>query len=227
MSHTTHLHNSLWVSGIGAQLRLLSNGVETSRQAQCPEHHAGHSHTSPELSAHLGSKEADCEGKSHHRTGVMLQLVSCSCWWVKTNACTGAHRDYGKQEATGEAKEDLRCDWQAWELTRQTSNSSSSTSASHLRDAPQVNSEKGTWHSTVNSSQGKSKIPPASLRSTLDSEHTLHCELSILHLGRAPLDGYCMHHQMGDSLHLQDTMRDRIHGKTCGFHLLAIGLVKH
>lgn len=36
-----------------------------------------------------------------------------------------------------------------------------------------------------------------------------------------------MHHRMGDSLYLQETMSDRIHGSTCGFHLPASGLVKY
>jgi len=50
------------------------------RQAQCPEHHAGRSHTSPELGAHLGREQAD--GKASPTTGleVMLQLASCSYW---------------------------------------------------------------------------------------------------------------------------------------------------
>lgn len=37
------------------------------RQARCCKHHAGHSHTSPELGVCLGREQADGEGESHHR----------------------------------------------------------------------------------------------------------------------------------------------------------------
>jgi len=36
-----------------------------------------------------------------------------------------------------------------------------------------------------------------------------------------------MPHRMGDSMYLHETMSDRIQRSSCGFHLLASGLVKH
>lgn len=163
MSPTTHLLNSLTAS-----LRHWSTALASVKW------HGGDKHGAPSITqatatpvlSSVPAWEGNGQmGKVNPTTGleVMLQLASCSYCW--TSAYAGTHRDYGKQEATGEFRQALHCSWQARELTCQTWTSSFSISVSHLREALWASSEKGTGSSTASSSQNKARSlqPPHTL----------------------------------------------------------------